>query len=124
MVNHSYPGVVIHPSGLVTGAAPQQAGGAPAPSASDGRIPGIDGMLDQVAAAVARQAAPVIRTELLPVVLADRELQRTVGSAAGKAFAQAVWPWLALGSVSLASLAAMYAWHRIEKSRDGASARR
>ena len=116
MVNHSYPGVVIHPSGLVTGDAPPQAGGAPAPSADEGRIPGIDGMLDQVAGAVARQAAPIIRTELLPVVLADRELQRTTGAAAGKAFAEAVWPWLALGSLSLAALAALYAWHRIEKS--------
>lgn len=123
MVKNSYPGVVILPSGQVV-AEDGSPSTQPPPAASDGRIPGIDGMLDQVAAAVARQAAPVIRTELLPVVLADRELQRTVGSAAGKAFAQAVWPWLALGSVSLASLAAMYAWHRIEKSRDGASARR
>lgn len=123
MVKNSYPGVVILPSGQVVAEDGSPSTQTP-PAASDGRIPGIDGMLDQVAAAVARQAAPVIRTELLPVVLADRELQRTVGSAAGKAFAQAVWPWLALGSVSLASLAAMYAWHRIEKSRDGASARR
>lgn len=58
---------------------------------SNGRIAGIDGMLDQVAEAMARQAGPMIRRDLLPVLQQDRGLQRTIGAAAGREIAKPLW---------------------------------
>ncbi len=62
---------------------------------ADGRVPGVDGMLDQVAEALVRQ------------VSADHDLQMRVGAAAGRALADRVivalfvagvanWFWKAL----------------------------
>lgn len=107
--------VTVLPSGeLAPSATP-----APTPTATPdptGRIPGIDGMLDQVAAAVARQAAPLVRTEILPVLQADRELQRTVGAAAGQAAATKLWPWFAVGAAALVVIAAASVHRSIRES--------
>lgn len=65
---------------------------------ADGRIRGIDGMLDQVAGAAMRQA----RVELWPVWQADTAMQRTVGEAVGRGAASKLAPWVALGAASLA----------------------
>lgn len=65
---------------------------------ADGRIRGIDGMLDQVAGAAMRQA----RVELWPAWQADTAMQRTVGEAVGRGAASALAPWVALGATSLA----------------------
>lgn len=71
----------------------------------DGHVYGIDGMLDQVAGALARQA----RTELLPAIQADRELQETIGRAAGREVAKPLW--------ILAGLAAVYVGYRLCNAR-------
>jgi hypothetical protein len=68
---------------------------------STGRITGVDGMLDQIASALAGQ----VRTQLLPVVQQDRDLQRTIGAAAGQAAAQELKPWVVLGAGALAAIA-------------------
>ena len=65
---------------------------------ADGRIRGIDGMLDQVAGAAMRQA----RVELWPAWQADTAMQRTVGEAVGRGAASTLAPWVALGATSLA----------------------
>lgn len=49
----------------------------------DGSITGIDGMLDQISASLARQIVPAIRDTVVPVLQNDRQLQTTVGRAAG-----------------------------------------
>lgn len=66
--------------------------------AEDGRIRGIDGMLNQVAGAAMRQA----RVELWPAWQADTAMQRTVGEAVGRGAASTLAPWVALGATSLA----------------------
>jgi len=62
---------------------------------TDGRVPGIDGMLDQCAEAFVRQ------------VSRDKELQERVGAAAGRAAAVTV-----LGTLALAGFA-KWAWDRL-----------
>ncbi len=60
----------------------------PAPTqTADGRVPGIDGMLDQVSAALVKQ------------VSADKELQITVGAAAGRALGVVLLEGLFIGWV-------------------------
>lgn len=70
-----------------------------------GRIHGIDGMLSQIAAAIAREAAPVIRTEILPVLQRDRVSQRTIGAAAGLAAAKKLAPYAFFTTLALAVIA-------------------
>jgi len=62
-----------------------------------GRLVGVDGVLNQVAGAVAAQAARV----LLPPLQADRELQRTIGAAAGRAIYREARPvvWTVAGAI-------------------------
>ena len=62
---------------------------------TDGRVPGIDGMLDQCAEAFVRQ------------VSRDKELQERVGAAAGRAAATTV-----LGAFMLGAFA-KWAWDRL-----------
>lgn len=81
---------------------------APAPRigvAPDGRVTGIDGMLDQVAAALMRQAQPIIESRILPALQRDKELQKTVGESIGEGTAKQLRPWVILGTLSLAALA-------------------
>ena len=49
----------------------------------EGRIPGLNGIMDQITAALVRQ----VRLQILPTVVNDKEFQRTVGAAAGVAMA-------------------------------------
>jgi hypothetical protein len=83
---------------------------APAPSSpppvtmdQSGRITGVDGMLDQIAAALAKQARPMLQNDVLPALQRDRETQREIGAAAGRAAAKAVEGplWLAAGALAL-----------------------
>ena len=55
---------------------------------ADGRVLGVDGLLDQISGSVARQ----FRTELWPEIRNDRELQRTVGYAVGHGAGNALRP--------------------------------
>lgn len=70
----------------------------------DGRVSGIDGMLDQVAQSLVRQAYPAFRE--------DHATQRRVGAAAGRAAADSLRPWIVLGSVALAAIAVHQIWGR------------
>lgn len=71
----------------------------------DGRLVGVDGMLDQIGDALRRQAEPLLQTMILPYVSRDRGLQQAVGRAAGEAIADRAEPWVALAAGSLAVLA-------------------
>lgn len=68
-----------------------------------GRMVGVDGLLDQIAAAAARQATPLLRDVALPALQRDRELQRTVGIAIGTGLGQQIKPvlWVAAGLLGL-----------------------
>lgn len=71
-----------------------------------GRLEGIDGVLDQVAAAVARQADPIIKGTIIPYVREDTDMQVRVGAAAGKALARELRPFFFV----IAGAAAYAAW--------------
>lgn len=71
--------------------------GAPPPAiraGENGRIEGIDGMLSQISGALAREFVPVIKSEVLPQIQQDREMQRTIGAAAGAAIADKLKPYV------------------------------
>lgn len=107
------------PAGQVSAkAAPTSAIGV----AADGRITGIDGMLDQVAGALVRQATPVVKTQILPALQQDKALQGTVGTAAGVAMADQLRPWVILGAVSLVAIAGTMLYRSIH-SRNRRSSR-
>lgn len=95
---------------------------AQAPSAEirvgpNGYIHGVDGMLDQIAAALSRHAGPMIVRDVLPAVRADRQLQARVGAVVGQAIAQTLQPYLLVGAGALAILAAIQLgrWHREQR---------
>jgi hypothetical protein len=73
---------------------------------SDGRIVGLDAVLDQIVGAVGRQVTPLVRDVALPIIQRDKELQKTVGAAAGKALAQELKPFLWVGLGLLVIIAA------------------
>lgn len=75
----------------------------------DGSISGVDGMLDQISASLARQIVPAIRDNVLPVIQHDRQLQTTVGRAAGVAIGQE----LAKPLWAIAIVAGVYATWKI-----------
>lgn len=91
----------------------------PAPEAppvaigSDGRLSGINGILDQIAEAAARQVVPIIqqtvppilRNDVLPILQRDKEMQKTIGTAAGIASAKELKPWVILIGLSLGVIA-------------------
>lgn len=74
----------------------------------DGTITGVDGMLDQIAGALARQAAPVVRQEIMPLILDDTDMQQRVGEAAGRALAEEWKPiaWVVAGSFVVLAISA------------------
>ena len=111
----SHRSMYAAPAGQVATPPPPAAAPSPPPPVAvgpDGRIAGIDGMLDQLAAAAARQA----RLELLPVLQADRETQRTIGRAAGRELAKPLW--------ALALLAGGYVGYRVWRAERRDRARR
>jgi hypothetical protein len=73
--------------------------------APDGRITGIDGMLDQIAAAVVGQA----RVQLLPALQQDKALQDRLGEAIGRGAAREAAPalWIAAGALAVLAVAAV-----------------
>jgi hypothetical protein len=71
----------------------------------DGRIVGVDGMLHQIAAALAIQAIPVIRQEILPVLQHDRQTQKQVGDAIGNAIGRQLKPYAVVGAGALTVIA-------------------
>lgn len=76
----------------------------------DGRIHGVDGMLDQIAQALTRHAGPMLARDVLPIVQRDEALQARVGQAAGVAMADTLKPWVIAGAAALGVLAAIEAY--------------
>jgi hypothetical protein len=71
----------------------------------NGYIHGIDGMLDQIAGALARHAGPVFQKDILPAVRRDVELQERIGAIVGDEIASRLSPWLFIGAGALATIA-------------------
>lgn len=113
----SYPSNVIpiRPAGQVTPAPITPTPGPPSDVriGPDGRITGINGILDQIAEAAARQVGPLIqqvvppilRNDVLPILQRDKEMQREIGMAVGTAAARELKPWIILIGVSLGVMA-------------------
>lgn len=70
----------------------------------NGRINGVDGMLDQIAQALTRHAGPMLVRDVLPAVQRNRAMQDRVGHAAGAAMASSLKPWVVGGVVVLGAL--------------------
>ncbi len=88
-----------------------QAPAQPAPSidiAPDGRLSGVDGLLDQISAALMRQVGPIVTNDVLPALQQDRELQRILGEGIGRGVGQKLAgpAWLLAGSVGVLAVAA------------------
>jgi hypothetical protein len=77
---------------------------------SDGSIPGIDGLLDQVSHALGRRIIPMVREQIVPVLQQDRDLQMNIGKAIGRQLALPLWV--------LVGGAAVYAAVRIHRNRE------
>lgn len=106
---------------------------------ADGRIQGVDGMLDQIAQALAKHAGPMLARDVLPILqrdgalqmrvgqsagtaLADRlrtdaELQTRVGQAAGAAVSASIKPWVIAGASALAVIAGIQAYQLYTATR-------
>lgn len=129
--------VTVLPSGEVTSTPPQRpaSSGSPSPSQGpaspvadveideSGRIAGVDGVLNQVAEALARQAGPMLRNEILPVLQRDRAMQRTIGAAAGAAIGRKLAPYAALSTLALVVIAGLKAKKYLDARRDAAAFR-
>lgn len=76
---------------------------------STGKIHGVDGMLDQIAEALARQARPLLQQDVLPALRSDRALQREVGNAIGRSAARELEGpmWLAAGALAVIAVLAL-----------------
>ena len=84
---------------------PRSPNGADIRVGPNGRVEGVDGMLDQIAAALSRHAGPMLVRDVLPAVREDAALQARVGAAVGQAMASRLAPWIALGAGALGVLA-------------------
>lgn len=95
----------VRPAGQTS--APAQPG-PPVDVAPDGRITGVDGMLDQIAAAIGRQVTPMLTRDVLPLLQRDTALQRTVGQSLGQGLGHELRgpAWLLAGSVGVLAVAA------------------
>lgn len=66
---------------------------------ADGSIAGIDGLLDQIASAVARRFVPILREEILPTLQEDREMQMRIGRGIGREVAMPLWAMVVGGAI-------------------------
>lgn len=71
----------------------------------NGHIEGVDGMLDQICAALTKHAGPMLVRDVLPAVKADTGLQKNIGAAVGQTVASELSPWIAIGAGALGVLA-------------------
>lgn len=101
-----WPASQVATSGSSDRNVPPTAPASPTPQ-SDGRIAGIDGVLDQIAGAVTRQVVPIVRDTVLPIIQRDKELQKTVGEAIGRGAVRSLRPflWVIAGSVAVIAYA-------------------
>jgi len=73
----------------------------------NGRVEGVDGMLDQIAGALVKHARPVLLEDVLPAVRSDVQMQQRVGAAIGKTISDELRPWIVLGTLGSLALAAV-----------------
>lgn len=83
----------------------------------DGRLVGVDGIIDQIGEGLRRQVEPMVRDMILPYVSRDTQLQARVGQAAGASIAHELKPWVILAAGSLAWLAYSYSTRRPARRR-------
>lgn len=81
----------------------------------DGSVSGLNAV-DQVASAFMRQIVPAIKDGILPIIQRDKELQRTIGEAAGRGAVKALRPYLIVVAGAAAFVAYAY-WRSTQ--RDG-----
>ena len=77
------------------------------PASTDGRVLGVDGLLDQISGSVARQ----FRAEVWPEVQRDVALQRTVGEAIGRGVGRELRPAARLAAGATVTVAALAIVH-------------
>jgi hypothetical protein len=84
----------------------------------NGRIHGVDGMLDQIAGALVKHVRPVLASDVIPVLQHDHAMQTRVGAAIGASVAEQLKPWFILGAGALAVVAVVQVvrWHRTRRS--------
>jgi len=75
----------------------------------DGSVTGIDGFLNQVSGSLSSQLIPQFKAEILPILLQDHKMQRTVGQGIGDSIAGPLW--------ALAGVAGVYVAWRIIKNK-------
>jgi hypothetical protein len=81
----------------------------------DGRIQGLDGVLNQIFESLGKQVTPLVVDKVVPILQRDRELQKTVGAAAGRAAAQELKPYLFLMGAGLTGIALVMAYSSYKK---------
>jgi len=74
--------------------------------APDGTLTGVDGLLNQIAAALGREAGPLLRDVVLPEIRRDTVLQDRIGAAAGRAAVQELKPvlWTIAGVLGIVAV--------------------
>lgn len=104
---------------------PRSPNGADIRVGPNGRVEGVDGMLDQIAAALSRHAGPMLVRDVLPAVQEDTAMQERMGAAAGQAMASRLIPWVALGAGALGVLAVVQVvrWRRERQQASGQNGR-
>lgn len=131
-VNIATPGALLNPLMIV----PKPAGevappDAPAPPQSpsststdhvgdidaNGRLIGVDGIMDQIGEALRRQVEPLVQNTVLPVLQRDVALQRELGGAAGHEMAAELKPWVIVGALALATIAVVKVRKSYRRSR-------
>lgn len=80
---------------------------------NDTSLLGMGEMIDHVTGAVARQ----VRTQILPVVQSDRELQRNLARGLGEGLGDKIAPAAALGAAALLVFAGCYAYKTFSGAR-------
>ena len=90
----------------------------------NGHIEGVDGMLDQICAALTKHAGPMLVRDVLPAVKADTGLQKNIGAAVGQTVASELSPWIAIGAGALGVLAIVQVLKWRQASREQARPRR
>ena len=102
------------PAPVATPIQPPTTGAPPIDVGPDGRIVGVDGMLDQIASALANQAGPMLARDVLPVLQRDTAMQATVGGAAGRELGRSLRGPLYLIGGALAVLAAVAVYRAVK----------
>ena len=116
MVPHVRPaGQAKSPATVPTASAP-----------TNGRVAGIDGVLDQIAAAVMRQAQPLVKDTVLPAIKNDPELQKNLGQGIGRGLGQQISApiWIVAGALGILAVVAVVHAARAPRGRQRPSSRR